>query len=491
LNSVLTLNPDALATAKALDLERQVSGPRSLLHGIPILLKDNVDTVGLPTTAGSVALAGSIPPDDATIAKQLREAGAIILGKTNLTEFANFLTNGMPAGYSSLGGYVFNPYNPAALPGGDGRPVLSPGGSSAGSGASIAANLAVLAIGTETSGSILSPANQNSLVGIKPTVGLTSRDGIIPIAATQDVPGPMARTVADAAIMLGALTGIDLKDPATQASDGKFFTDYTPFLKLDGLSGKRIGVPRGTYTANLPADQLAIFNKSIDVMRSLGATVVDVDLLSSLPGSIILSYEFKRDLNAYLASLGPDAPVKTLQDVINFNNANASVALKYGQTQAISSQNRDLNPGSADTTRYLQDLANSELFARQQGIDKTINDNQLDALFFVGTRGAGIAARAGYPSIIVPAGYLNNGAPLGMTFTGKAFSEASLIELAYAYEQATLARRAPTSVPMLPGEVKVVPEPNITFGLSGVALALAMAGRRKRQVQGVGVKTTC
>lgn len=484
LNSILTLNPNALKDAAALDAERLTTGPRSLLHGVPILLKDNVDTFDLPTTAGSVALEGSIPLDDAFIAKQLRDAGAIILGKTNLTEFANYLTTGMPAGYSSLGGYVFNPYNPAALPDGDGRAVLSPGGSSAGSGAAIAANLAVVAIGTETSGSILSPANQNSLVGIKPTLGLTSRDGIIPIAASQDVPGPLARNVADAAILLGAITGVDPSDPVTETSVGKSFTDYTQFLDKDALKGARIGVPKEFFwTAGVSEEQVAIAEAALAVMESLGAEIVEADIPTvPLPGSSVLSYEFKRDLNAYLASLGPDAPVKTLADVIAFNAANPEVALKYGQVLALRSQERDLSPDSPDTLQYLADRAQDLLLAGEQGIDAYIDSNDLDAIFFPGTRGANIAARAGYPSVIVPAGYTSNGAPYGITFSGKAYSEPTLIGLAYAFEQATLARVAPSSVPALPGEtVEAIPEPTTVFGVLVSGSGIMALRRRRRQ----------
>jgi len=488
LNSILTLNPNALADAAALDAERLTKGPRSLLHGVPILLKDNVDTFDLPTTAGSVALEGSIPLDDAFIAKQLRDAGAIILGKTNLTEFANYLTTGMPAGYSSLGGYVFNPYNPAALPDGDGRAVLSPGGSSAGSGAAIAANLAVVAIGTETSGSILSPANQNSLVGIKPTLGLTSRDGIIPIAASQDVPGPLARNVADAAILLGAITGVDPSDPATETSVGKSFTDYTQFLDKDALKGARIGVPKEFFwTAGVNEEQVAIAEAALAVMESLGAEIVEADITTvPLPSSSVLRYEFKRDLNAYLASLGPDAPVKTLADVIAFNEANPEVALKYGQVLALNSQAIDLSPDSPDTIQYLADRAQDLLLAGEQGIDAYIDSNDLDAIFFPGTRGANIAARAGYPSVIVPAGYTSTGAPYGITFSGKAYSEPTLIALAYAFEQATMARVAPSSVPALPGEtVEAIPEPTTVFGVlvSGSGI-MALRRRRRQSIEG-------
>lgn len=268
LNSIIELNPDTLETAAALDIERELYGPRSPLHGIPVLLKDNIDTFDIPTTAGSVALEGSIPPDDAFLTQQLRDAGAVILGKASLTEFANFLTNGMPAGYSSLNGYTFNPYNPIPLPDGDGRPILSPGGSSAGSAVAVAANLVTVSVGTETSGSILSPGNQNSIVGIKPTVGLISRDGVIPIAASQDTAGPFGRTVTDAAILLGALTGVDPSDPATLTSEGKFLTDYTPFLDANALKGARVGVPKDLYWDFLNEEQRVIVEDAIAPLKA-------------------------------------------------------------------------------------------------------------------------------------------------------------------------------------------------------------------------------
>ena len=483
LNAIRVLNPNALQEAAALDAERKLTGPRSPLHGVPILLKDNVDAFGLPTTAGSVALAGSIPPDDAFITQQLRDAGAVIIGKTNLTEYANYLTTGMPAGYSSLGGYVFNPYNPTVLAGGDGRAALSPGGSSAGSGSAIAANLATVAIGTETSGSILSPANQNSLVGIKPTVGLASRDGIIPIAASQDIPGPLARTVTDAAIVLGTIAGYDPNDPITSTGIGKTYTDYTQFLQPDALKGARIGVPRLTFWTGLPDAQVALAENALSIIKLLGAEVVEADIATvPLPSSSVLSYEFKRDLNAYLASLGPDAPVKTLADVIAFNNANPEVALKYGQTLAIASQAKDLSPGSADTQQYLADRARDLFLAGETGIDAYIDTNDLDAIFFPGTRGANIAARAGDPSVIVPAGYQPDGAPFGITFSGKAFTEPTLLGFAYAFEQATQFRVPPTSTPPLAGEtVAAVPEPTTIAGLILGTGGLLAARKRKQQ----------
>ncbi|MBV8884121.1 MAG: hypothetical protein JO235_09000 [Chroococcidiopsidaceae cyanobacterium CP_BM_RX_35] len=455
INAIRDLNSKSLQIAKRLDRQRDFRGRRGPLYGIPVLLKDNINTADEPTTAGSLALQGSIPPADAFITKKLRQAGAIILGKANLTEFANYLTTGMPAGYSSLGGYVFNPYNPVPLPGGDGRPALSPGGSSAGPGAAAAANFVTVTIGTETSGSILSPSNQNSLVGIKPTVGLVSRSGIIPIAHSQDTAGPITRTVTDAAILLGAITGIDPSDPATFTSAGKYYTDYTPFLKLDGLQGTRIGVPRDYFWDNLTSEQKEIVENAITKMKSLGATVIAADIPTARElaafNSSVLSYEFKRDLDAYLSSLGPNAPVKSLADVIAFNNAHPQTALKYGQTLALASEALDLD---RDKPKYLADRATDLRLAKEEGIDYVINQYSFNALLFPATAGASIGAKAGYPSIIVPSGYLSNGSPYGVTFLGQAYSEPTLISLAYAYEQATQVRRPPTSTPPLQGDMK-------------------------------------
>ncbi len=493
INSILTTNPDALETAAALDRERQSTGPRSPLHGIPVLLKDNIDTFDLPTTAGSLALEGSIPPDDAFITQQLRDAGAVILGKANLSEFANFLADGMPAGYSSLGGYVYNPYNPGPLPGGDGTAVLSPGGSSAGSAAAIAANFATVSIGTETSGSILSPGNQNSLVGIKPTVGLVSRDGIIPIAASQDTAGPFGRTVADAATLLGEIAGVDPNDPATSTSEGKASSDYTQFLNSDGLNGTRIGVPQAVYWEGLTEEQRAIVENAIDVMESRGATIVYENIptaeeLTELDSSV-LSYEFKRDLNAYLASLGSDAPVKTLADVIAFNNANPEAALKYGQERALRSEEIDLEK---DLQQYLADRATDLRLAKEEGLDFLLNEHNLDAILFPATRGASIGAKAGYPSIIVPGGYLEDGSPYGVTLLGEAYSESTLISLAYSYEQATMLSVPPTSTPPLPGEMfeyETVPEPSSTAAMTVFGLTvLSLKFRQKRKMQTINFK---
>lgn len=489
LNNFVYVNPNAIAEATALDIERQISGPRSPLHGIPVLLKDNIDTFDMPTTAGSVALAGSIPPDDAFITSQLRDAGAVILGKGSLTEFANFLTDGMPAGYSSLNGYTFDPYNPFPLPDGDGRAALSPGGSSSGPAAAVAAGLVPLSVGTETSGSILSPGNQNSVVGIKPTVGLISRDGIIPIAASQDTAGPFGKTVEDAAYLLGALTGIDPDDPATESSKGNFFTDYTQFLDKNALNGARIGVPKQFYWDALSEDQIAITQEALTTMQSLGAELVfeeipTAEALSEFSSSV-LTYEFKRDLNAYLSSLGENSPIKTLADVLAFNEANSEIALKYGQTRAAAAQEKDISPGSEDTLQYLLDRETDLRLAKEEGLDAYIDSNNLDAVLFPATRGASIGAKAGYPSIIVPGGYLPDQVPYGITFLAKAYEEPTLIGLGYAYEQASQKRIAPSLFPALPGEkieYEKVPEPDAILALIGVGAILVFVkttGRRR------------
>jgi amidase len=442
LNSIRHLNPKAVELAR--DRDRHRAGKHGPLYGIPVLLKDNIDTADEPTTAGSVALANSTSPRDAFVTRKLRQAGAVIIGKANLTEFANYIANNMPAGYSSLGGYVLNPYNTAPAAKGDGRPELSPGGSSAGPGSAVAANLVTVAIGSETSGSILSPSNQNSIVGIKPTVGLISRTGVVPIAASQDTLGPMARTVTDAAILLGALTA---RDPDDQATDrGEVPTDYTEFLLRDGLKDARIGVPREGFWNNLKDDQKKILENAIAVIRAQGAEVMDVEIGSAkeLNGfrSGVLRYEFKRDLNHYLGTLRPGFPIKTLADVIAFNKQ--ANALKYGQALAEGSDATDLEAGKA---AYLADRAKDLRLARDEGIDLTMRRHRLDALLFPSNFGAAMPAKAGYPSVIVPGGYLANGAPFGVTFTGLAWSEPTLIRLAYAFEQATHYRRPPASAP--------------------------------------------
>ncbi|WP_099156568.1 amidase family protein [Virgibacillus ndiopensis] len=431
INAVQEINPDALHIAEALDIEREQSGARGALHGIPILLKDNIDTGDKThTTAGSLALKNNYAKEDAYITNNLREAGAVILGKTNLTEWANFMTKGMPNGFSSLGGQVLNPYGPGKF---------DVGGSSAGSGAAIAANFAAGAIGTETSGSILSPASSNSLVGIKPTVGLLSRTGIIPISNSQDTAGPMARTVEDAAIMLGALTGIDSHDPAT-ATNREVINDYTAFLNPDGLQNTRIGVSHN-YQEDFTDEERTLVNKALSDLEQLGSTIVNsIKLPTDLPESSVMHNEFKNGLNAYLANLSLNVPVHSLLDVIHYNQSHAQDALKYGQTVLVESETKS---GLLTEPEYITDRLTDLRLSQEEGINAVMTENDLDALLFINYSGCNIAAKAGYPSITVPAGYTTGGKPVGITFTGLAFSETKLIELAYAYEQATKHRKAP------------------------------------------------
>jgi amidase len=466
-NAYIHVNANAVDEARDRDAARHPGKIRRPLDGVPVALKDIIDTGDMPTTGGSLTLVGSIPPNDAFITKKLRDAGAIILGKLTLTEFANFIAIGMPAGYSSFGLYGFNPYDPRPLPGGDGRPVLTTGGSSSGSGISVNANLAALAVGTETSGSILSPASANGVVGIKPTVGLISRDGIIPITADQDTAGPLTRTVADAAIMLGVLAGFDPSDPATAAclTAGNCLSDYTRFLDKKALKGARIAVPP------FPANRADIMTAAIDRLRALGAYVELIPAFAPQLGicvtvpapagcSTVLLYGQKRDMNAYLATR-PGAPVSTLSDIIAANNVIPG-ALKYGQAIFEAADMLDISPGSPDTLRYLadraEDLARSRgaldaVYAGPDGLPGTADD--FDAVLASGNSQAGITAKAGYPSVSVPGGFVPptgdiiNPFPSNVTFTGPAFSEARLIALAYAFEQATLHRVPPASTPPL------------------------------------------
>ena len=442
LNSVLEINPDALFIAAAMDRERKLAGPRGPLHGIPVLIKDNIDTGDkMHTSAGSLALAESYAPRDSYVAAALRRAGAVILGKANMTEWANFMTIGMPSGYSSRGGQVLNPYLPESL---------SPSGSSAGSGVAVAASLCTVAVGTETSGSILSPSNNNSIVGIRPTVGLISRTGIIPIAFSQDTAGPMARTVADAAILLGALVGADPADPATAISAGHAHRDYTRFLDKNGLKGARIGIPRGPWFKRLhgddgdrsQTDELKLFNEAVRVIQGLGAEIVDPADLAYMEywDSSVLTYEFKPALNSYLAALGPSAPVRTMKEIVAFNAANPEAMLRYGQKLMAESEETS---GNLTEPKYLEDRLRDIRQTRSEGIDRTLAEHKLDALLFPSTWGCWIPARAGYPSIQVPAGYTGDGRPFGITLTGTAWSEPTLIKLAYAYEQATRHRKPP------------------------------------------------
>jgi amidase len=440
LHSVIETNPDALKIADALDWERKTNGARGPLHGVPILVKDNIDTFDrMHTSGGSLAMAKSIAPKDSTVAAGLRAAGAVILGKANMTEWANFMTVGMSNGYSSRGGQGINPY----------KPGLDTGGSSSGSGISVAANLCAGAIGTETSGSILSPSNQNSVVGIKPTVGLVSRAGVIPISSTQDTPGPMVRTVRDAAILLNAIAGKDRRDPATK--DARIADDYTAFLDADGLKGARIGVPRDVYWDDLPPDQKKILERAISVLRDRGATVIDpAEIVTAREAASfhfeVLLYDFKRDINRYFKSLGPDAPIKNLRELIAYNEARPEKMLRYGQLILQAAQ---ATSGTLEEAVYTYRRAEDLRLSQRLGIDATIKKHRLDALVFPIYNGYGIAARPGYPSVIVPAGYTADSTPVGVSFTGLAWSEPTLIRLAYAFEQATKARRAPVVAPAL------------------------------------------
>jgi len=431
INAYLFLNPNALAQARQLDAVRSPSGP---LYGVPVLLKDNIDTADMPTTAGSVALRGSIPPDDAFITKKLRQAGALIMGKGTLTEYANFLALGMPTGYSSLGGFSFNPYDPrpdprTTPPFNDGRPVLQTGGSSSGPAIGVNANLAAVGIGTETSGSLLSPASANGIVGIKPTVGLVSRQGIIPITADQDTAGPLTRTMTDAAIVLGVIAGYDPKDPATTAclTAGNCFDNYTQFLNKNALQGARLAV--FTPASALPANRQALLDNAVTQLRAQGATVrilaaTDIPAqlgtcvsfpLPPIPAppalqcSSVLLYGFKRDLNAYLAE-HPSALNHSLAEIVAFNAAYMP-ALKYGQAIAEAAAMLDISPGSADTQRYLQDRA-LDLVRSRDALNTLFNapgDNRVDAIISVGNFFAAAPAKAGFPSVTVPGGFITAG----------------------------------------------------------------------------------
>lgn len=432
LNAVLELNPDAVHQAEALDQERRYSGPRGALHGIPVLLKDNIDTRDkLHTSAGSLALANSYASEDAFLVSQLRAAGAIILGKANMTEWANFMTDHMSNGYSSRGGQVLNPYGPGNL---------DVGGSSSGSAVAVTADLVTVAVGTETWGSILSPASNNSIVGIKPTVGLVSRSGIIPISHSQDTAGPMGRTVADAAILLGAMTGWDERDPITLTSQGKSHTDYTQFLNPHALKGARIGVPRAYYW-RLDADGLGILDRSIAALQKAGAIVIDpleVPSEREKMDTTVLLYEFKPALNAYLGRLAPHVPIHSLAELVEFNKRDPERMLKYGQTLLEAAEQTS---GSLTEAEYMEARKRDLYLTREQGLDYVIAQHRLDAVLLPGNSGSGLGAKAGYPSVTVPGGYTPEGKPIGITFAGTAWSEPQLIALAYAFEQATQYRK--------------------------------------------------
>lgn len=499
LNASVAVNRRALAEAERLDDERREGRVRGPLHGIPIALKDIINTADMPTTGGALAFEGYTPPYDATLVTHLREAGAVLIAKTVNTELANWMGSGMPGNYSAVGGYGMNPYDPRREPRAglsDGRPVMGTSGSSSGIGT--AANLWVASVGTETSGSILSPSNATMLVGIKPTVGRISRRGIIPITADQDTAGPMTRSVADAALLLGAMEGVapDPQDPATSICEPPREGDYTPHLLADGLRGARIGIPRAFYyepmivpgeavqRGGLNEAQAALMAEAIQVLRMQGAEIVDpadipsvVDperesnflawgVCAGMPNrlasdgncSVVFSYGMKRDFNAYLATLGPGAPVASLTELRAFNTANEHRnAVRYGQVRLDISDEIDLE---ADRERYEADRAKDVLLGGTRGLDAAIEEHQLDALLFPGSSGGGIAAKPGYPTVIVPFGTVPNQpnpplpagfdarpSPYGVSFTGVACSEPRLIELAHAFEQATKRRVPPPQFP--------------------------------------------
>jgi amidase len=451
LRSVLELNPDALAIADAMDAERKTKGVRGPLHGIPILLKDNVATADkMETTAGSLALVGARPPRDAFVAERLRAAGAVILGKTNLSEWANFRSTHASSGWSGRGGQCRNPY---ALD-------RSPSGSSSGSATAVASSFCAAAIGSETNGSIVSPAATCSLVGIKPTVGLVSRSAIIPISRTQDTAGPIARTVTDAAILLGAIAGADPRDAATTVPGAQRATNYAAGLDANALRGMRIGVPREQYFGySTSAD--SVTQHALDLMKEHGATIVDPVPIEKMGDvgeaeSDVLLYEFKAGINEYLASLGAGSHVRTLADLIAFNTAHKDTEMPYFGQELFEKAEKC---GPLTDTKYLRALAKSRTNTRARGIDAIMNAHKLDALVAPTNGPAWLidlvngdadsggssspAAEAGYPSITVPAGYAF-GLPVGISFFGRAWSEAKLIRIAYAFEQAANARRAPT-----------------------------------------------
>jgi amidase len=504
LHAALAVNPLALKEAGDRDRERAAGRARGPLHGIPVALKDNIHTTDLPTTGGALAFTGFVPPYEATITKNLREAGAIIIAKTGMTELANWIAGPptpMPANYNAIGGFGFNPYDPRRdpRPASDGRPALPTGGSSSGIGT--AANFWTANVGTETSGSILSPANQNMLAAVKPTVGRISRYGVIPITADQDTPGPMAKSVTDAAILLGALEGAapDPNDPATRRCTPPPGRDYTRFLNVEGVKGARIGIPRAFFyerggpsvpagglagRSGLNPDQAGVMEDAIGILRREGAIVVDpadipsvVDpdprnrysLWSMCSGadnrkgfdadcSVTFKYGMKRDFNKWLASLGPAAPVTSLADLRAWNVEHAGAgALKYGQSNLDISDEMDLEN---DRARYEADRAKDIRLSATHGIDEVMKAERLDAILFPGSSGAAIAAAPGYPTVIVPFGLIPNAPapafpegfvarpqPYGVSFTGTACSEPRLIELAYAFEQATKRRVPPAGAP--------------------------------------------
>lgn len=454
LNSVIEVNPEALAVAESLDRERKEKGTRGPLHGIPLLIKDNIDTADkMMTTAGSLALVGAPKPQrDSFVAAQLRKAGAVILGKTNLSEWANIRSSHSSSGWSGRGGLTRNPYSLDR----------NPCGSSSGTGAGVSGNMAAGGIGTETDGSVVCPSSINGLAGIKPTVGLVSRAGIIPISHSQDTAGPMCRTLRDAAILLGTLTGVDPEDSYTNDSQGKSSTDYTQFLDSNGLKGARIGVARKYFGFSEAVD--GIMAEAIDVMKKQGATIVDpadIESFGKFDDSelVVFLYELKADISKYLARLGPASPMKNLADLIAFNNQNAGKEMPYfGQDMFLKSQEK----GPLTEREYVDALEKNHRLARVEGIDAVMDKFKLDALIaptggpawitdlvagdHFGGGSSNAAAVAGYPNINITAGYIF-GLPIGISFFGRAWSEPTLLKLAYGFEQATQARKPPKFLP--------------------------------------------
>ena len=447
LNSVIQINPDALEIARLLDIEMKNGKIRGPLHGIPVLLKDNIDTRdNMETTAGSLALKGSHPLKDSYLVTKLRDAGAIILGKANLSEWANFRGEMSSSGWSGVGGQTLNPY------------VLdrNPCGSSSGSGVAVSANLTVLAIGTETNGSIVCPSTNNGIVGIKPTVGLISRSGIIPISFTQDTPGPMARTLYDAALCLGIMVGVDSSDSKSIESIGNTYSDYTQFLKNNGLEGKRIGLYTKPYGINYKVDEL--MNEAVEVIKSLGAEVIEIDKLYDPKvedySFEIMLFEYKDGLNNYFKSLGSNASIKSLEELIEFNRNNPVEMEFYNQKYLEMAQEK----GSLESEEYKNALEQMLIGVRENGIDKVMNDNNLDAIiaptgspawktdhingdsYMLGSSSP--AAISGYPNITVPMGFIDE-LPVGISFFGMAWSELILLEIAYGFESNTNYRKAP------------------------------------------------
>jgi len=454
LTSVIEVNPDAVSIAGRLDQERQNGNVRGPLHGIPIMIKDNIDTADkMMTTAGALALEGNIARQDAYIVQKLREAGAVLLGKTNLSEWANFRSTRSSSGWSSRGGQVKNPF------------ILdrNPCGSSSGSGAAASANLCTITIGTETNGSIVCPSSSNGIVGIKPTVGLWSRSGIIPISFTQDTAGPMTRTIRDGAILLGALTGQDPKDEKTQLSVGKSYTDYTQFLDANGLNGARIGIYRDFMGFHEEVDK--ILEQNFELMKSKGATLIDLEEIEEWQGLgnagyQVLLYEFKDGVNKYLETASPSTGVKTLADVIAYNKNNKDRAMPYFKQEILETAQEK---GDLNTPEYLEAVKKTVEQSRK-GIDRVMRENRLDAILgptggpawctdlingdHFGGGSSSPAARAGYPNITAPAGFVH-GLPVGLSFFGGAFTEPTLLKIAYAFEQASKHRKAPGFKPSL------------------------------------------